>query len=325
MRVLMTGIDGFVGSHAAEFLLGVSGVEVHGTVIPSSDRRNILAISSKVHLHTLDILDEAAVREVIVGLRPDRILHFAAQAFVPTSVDDPAGTFRTNIMGGLSILEAARAAKKERGLAPAVLMVSTGEVYGRVEADQQPITEDHPIRPANPYAASKASIDLIAQEYRKTFDVDVTVARPFNHIGPRQSPLFVCSDFGRQIAGIALGGGSGSIHVGDISVQRDFLDVRDVVRAYWMLFGRKGSEFIYNVCSGTAVRISDILSMFEEISGVRATIVPDVQRARAYDIRLVVGNCDRLRNATGWSPAIPLRQTLTDVYAYWRSELSRGR
>ncbi len=322
MRVLITGIEGFVGSHLAEFLLTIPGLEIHGIVLNRSQTRNIDYVKSSLHLHEVNVCEMNTVQSLVADILPDRIVHLAGQAFVPTSLEDPSSTFQANISGGISILEAARKVVRNNPQGPAVLIVSTGEVYGKVPQDKQPITEGSPLNPNNPYAASKASIDLIAQQYKESFGVNVSVVRPFNHAGPRQSPVFVCSDFGKQFAEIAAGKRTPIMHVGDTEARRDFTDVRDVVRAYWLLFEQKSIHTVFNVCSGRSVQIGEVLTMFQEISGVRVEVQSEQQRLRAYDVRLVVGNCDRLKNATGWAPAIPFRQTLQDVYTYWCDQVN---
>jgi GDP-4-dehydro-6-deoxy-D-mannose reductase len=322
MRVLVTGIEGFVGSHCAEYLLTLPGVEIHGTVLNARQTANIDHLKPSLRLHEVDVCDPAAVLQMCDAVRPDRILHLAGQAFVPTSIRDPAATFRSNILGGLSVLEAARMNLKEHGTSPAVIIVSTGEVYGRVEPDRQPITEECPLQPNNPYAASKASIDLIAQQYRGSFGVDVVVVRPFNHAGARQNPVFVCSDFGKQFAEIAAGKRPPAVQVGHIEARRDFTDVRDVVKAYWLLFERKSRHVVFNISSGHALRIGEIVSMFQEISGVTVDIIAEPHRFRPYDVPVVVGSAERLKDVTGWSPVIPFRRTLQDVFEYWRKEIS---
>jgi GDP-4-dehydro-6-deoxy-D-mannose reductase len=325
MRVLVTGIEGFVGSHAAEFLLGIPGVEVHGTVFDLARCENIAHLRSSLHLHQTDILDAERVNELVSDVRPARILHLAGQAYVPNSLTDPVGTFRVNILGGVHILQAAAKLRQQQREDPAVMIVSTGEVYGRVAAERQPITEEVPIGPNNPYAASKASIDLIAQQYSESFGLKVTVVRPFNHVGPRQSPIFVCSDFGKQFAEIAFGHRKPEMLVGNLEARRDFTDVRDVVGAYWMLFERATQDVVFNVCSGHPVQIREILGMYEELSGVNVNIVQQQERLRSYDVPIVVGSYDRLRRATGWTPAVPLRKTLEDVFAYWKMAVMEQR
>jgi len=322
MRVLVTGIDGFVGSHMAEFLLRQDGIEVHGTVFDPRESRLIRHLEGRLHLHRADILDGQAVDAIVRSIEPERIIHLAGQAFIPTSIADPGNTFRTNVMGGVMILEAARKLGAARGRGPAVVIVSSGEVYGRVEASLQPMIEDMPLRPTNPYAASKAAIDLIGQEYRRTFGVDVIVVRPFNHAGPRQSPVFVCSDFGRQFAEFALGRKPARMLVGNLDPRRDFTDVRDVVRAYWMVFDRRTDEALFNVCSGASVPIREVVSILEELSGVHPEILQDERRARANEVMVITGSPEKLRRATAWTPRYNLRQTLADVFAYWKETLA---
>jgi GDP-4-dehydro-6-deoxy-D-mannose reductase len=321
MRVLVTGIDGFVGSHAAEYLLGIKGAEVHGTTLTDEYAPSIEHIASQLHLHTADITDSKRVWQLFDEIRPERVIHLAAQAFVPAAVTDPAQTFQTNIMGGIAILESARMLISSQHRC-SIIVVSSGEVYGRVPADRQPIAEDFPLAPNNPYATSKAGIDLIAREYQRTFGVDVVVARPFNHAGPRQSPQFVCSDFGRHFAMIAAGKAPAVIQAGNLDARRDFSDVRDVVRAYWALFERQGKEHLFNICSGKAYMIREVVDLFSEITGINVEFRIDPARVRPYDNPLVLGSYDRLKEATGWAPAIPFRQTLQDVFAYWQNILS---
>ncbi len=316
MRVLVTGIDGFVGSHAAEYLLRLGGVELHGTIIDNTPGKNVAHLANALHLHQVNILDTGKVALLIHEIRPDRILHLAGQAFVPLSFHNPVETFQANIFGTLSVLEGARAETLAGRVPPSVLIVSTGEVYGSPGSGES-VTEAARISPRNPYAASKASADLLAQQYASSFGLDIIVARPFNHAGPRQSPVFVTSDFGRQFARIASKKTPASIVVGNLEAARDFTDVRDVVRAYWMLFEGNRRDPVFNVCSGRPTRILELVRMYEEISGVHVEIVTSTERLRKNDTPVIVGSFERLRLATGWLPSIPFKQTLSDVFSYW--------
>ena len=323
MKVLVTGIDGFVGSHAAEYLLGIDGMELHGTHFPLQTTGNIDHLRGRIALHEADIVDADAMRGIFMDVRPDKVVHLAGQAYVPTAMRDPYGTFSVNIMGGVAVLDAARRQAEDTGAGPDVLLVSSGEVYGKPRLE--PITEESPVRPENPYAASKASVDLIGQEYRRTFGVRVSVVRPFNHAGPRQSPVFVSSDFGRQFALIAAGKSEPVIRAGNIDARRDFTDVRDVVRAYWAILTHPSAHTVFNLCSGHIVAISDLIAMFQKVTGIRVTVQNEASRTRGGDAPLLAGSYARLHEATGWEPMIPIEKTLSDVFAYWRAEIgSRG-
>jgi len=321
MRVLITGMDGFVGSHAAEYLLAIEGIELHGTHLPGGSTANIDHLRDRVTLHEADITDAEGIARIFLDVMPGSVIHLAGQAFVPTALRDPFGTFTVNIMGGVAVLDAARRQAEKTGTGPGVLLVSSGEVYGT--RHREAISEDSPVRPENPYAVSKASVDLIGQEYRRTFGVAVSVVRPFNHAGPRQSPAFVSSDFGRQFALIAAGKSAPVISAGNLGSRRDFTDVRDVVRAYWAILTHPSPHTVFNLCSGHVVEIRELIDIFQEVSGVRVTVTSEASRTRGGDAPFVAAGYARLHDATGWRPEIPFRQTLADVFAYWRGAISR--
>jgi GDP-4-dehydro-6-deoxy-D-mannose reductase len=324
MRVFVTGIDGFVGSHMAEMLHGIGGVDVYGSILAATPGPNLRGLHGTVRLRQADILNAGRIEELFSDIRPDRVIHLAGQAFVPTSVADPFGTIQTNIAGSMSILEAARKLREREGVELQVLIVSSSEVYGKVAPHELPITERLPLNPGNPYAASKASIDLISQSYRKTYGLQVTVARPFNHAGPRQAPSFVCSEFGRRFAEFAAGSTPAVLRPGNLEARRDFTDVRDVVRAYWGMLEHPGEHSVFNVCSGAAVSIREIIALYEEITGIRADVAMEQAKVRAYDVPVLQGSAERLRTATGWSPTFTLRETLKDVFTYWQQTLAAG-
>jgi GDP-4-dehydro-6-deoxy-D-mannose reductase len=323
MRVLVTGIEGFVGSHLAEFLHTQRGLEVHGTMLGPSPPPALRALQGGIRLRQADILDVDGFERIVREVRPDRVIHLAGQAFVPTAVANPADTVRTNVMGTVTILEALRKMPSEQGARPGILVVSSGEIYGNVPEQDQPITEAQPPSPGNPYASSKAAIDLLAQSYRRTYEMDIIVARPFNHVGPRQSPTFVCSEFGRQFAAFAAGKAPPVLRVGNVESRRDFTDVRDVVRAYWMLFDRSGNECVFNVCSGAGHAISEVIEIFAALSGMSPEVVTDPDKVRPYGAHALVGSNRRLTIATGWAPQVSFRSTLEDVLRYWQGEIAR--
>ncbi len=324
MRVLVTGIDGFVGSHMAELLHSIGGVDVYGTIITPQPGPNLKGITGKLRLRQADILNASRIEELFHDIRPERIIHLAGQAFVPTSVVDPVGTIQTNIAGSMSILEAARKMQERENLEVQVLIVSSSEVYGKVAPELLPIKEELPLNPGNPYAASKASIDLISQAYRKTYGLRVTVARPFNHVGPRQAPSFVCSEFARKFAEFAAGTTPPVLRPGNLGARRDFTDVRDVVRAYWTMLEHPSDNVVYNVCSGKAASIREIISLFEEITGINADVAVEQAKVRPYDVPVLLGSAERLKAETGWTPTFTLRETLKDVFTYWQRTLAAG-
>ncbi len=316
MNVIVTGIDGFVGSHLATELLQTKTDKLFGFVIDKSKVPLIEHFRDRIELLQLDIRNSNQVDEALGLCRPDKIFHLAGQAFVPTSYKNPLDTFHVNIDGGIHILEGARRICPDA----LVLVVSSGEVYGVTDPDRQ-IDESFPLKPENPYAASKACIDLIAQQYRMTFGVKVVIARAFNHLGPGQSDMFVGSAFARQIAEAKMGLRERSISVGNLEAKRDFTDVRDVVKAYSALLEGDRNHAVYNVCSGHSVSAQEILDRLIRSSNMDVSIIKDPARMRKSDNPNVVGSAKRLETETGWKPTIPLEKTLADLLAYWERRL----
>jgi GDP-4-dehydro-6-deoxy-D-mannose reductase len=311
MRVLVTGIGGFVGGHVVDFLAAQRpAVEVFGIV-----RRGGDALRSRgVGVHAADLEDGPAVDAVIGAVRPDRILHLAGQSSVHRSWEDPAGTLRANVHGLLNVLEAVR----RRSLSPRVLVVGSAEEYGAVQAERLPVVERTRLQPASPYAVSKVAQAYLARQYFLSHGVPVVCTRTFHHTGPGRGEVFAESSFARQIAEIEAGQKPPVISVGNLDAVRDFTDVRDVVRAYWLLLGKGRAGETYNVCSGQGIAIGDVL---QELLGASARTIEvrrDPERMRPSDIPAIIGNPKKLRDATGWAPEIPLRQTLGDLLAYWR-------
>ncbi|HZY10024.1 MAG TPA: GDP-mannose 4,6-dehydratase [Bacteroidota bacterium] len=324
MNVLVTGIDGFVGSHLAEALLQKTGINLSGIIRDKTPTENIGSLLPRIQCIQTDITDYQQIWKILDSLRPEKVFHLAGQAFVPHSLDDPLQTFHTNINGTLNVLEAARQLTLSQKFTCSVLVVSSGEVYGAVSSERLPIKEEESLNPTNPYAASKASIDLIAQQYRKSFGLNVVVVRPFNHLGPRQSEIFVGSAFAQQVAEIKLKKRQPKIFVGNLYPERDFTDVRDVVQAYIELLDHPQPHAVYNVCSEKAVELKALLTMMLEIAGIESDILPDPRRQRSQEIQRIVGSAARLRDATGWAPKIPLRDTIKDLLLYWEGRISHS-
>ena len=317
MKVLVTGIAGFVGRHLVDLLRTEHpGVEVFGLVKPHGTPANDLP--GRIALIEADLEDTAGVDSALDLVHPDRIIHLAGQSSPHASWTDPAGTIRVNVLGLLHILEAVR----KRSLAPRVLVIGSAEEYGVVDARDLPVPEDAPLRPASPYAVSKIAQGYLALQYTLSFQMGIVRTRTFNHTGPGRGEAFAESSFARQIAEIEAGRRRPVLAVGNLEAVRDFSDVRDVVRAYWTLLDRGDAGEVYNVCSGKGIRIRDLLQKLIEISGVDVEVRLDPERLRPSDIPVLVGDPSRLRAATGWAPRIPLDRTLGDLLADWRARVS---
>ena len=261
------------------------------------------------HADEVDVLDGPALAKALDAARPDAVYHLAGFAHVGESWDRPGDVFRVNAEGTLNVLEAARLCS---GLVPRVLVVSSAEVYGRVAVSDLPLTEDAPVRPVSPYAASKAAAEVLAVQAWLGRGVPAVVARPFNHTGPGQSPDFVVPAFARRIR---AGGEGGVLRVGNLSPRRDITDVRDVVRAYRLLVERGEPGGVYNVCSGVDVAIEELVRRMLALAGADLRVEPDPALLRPADVPALRGDRTRLTAATGWEPEIPLDQTLADVLA----------
>jgi len=300
VRVLVTGGNGFVGGFAIE-ALRARGDEVFAAGRGATD------------MMPLDLGDSLNLRGVIDIAQADAVVHLAAQAFVPQSIADPLETFDVNAMGTARLLEAIRAARDAGGISPRVLIISTAEVYGAQAPNAFPLKETASLHPANPYAASKVAAEAYALAAARTYGLDVMVARAFNHIGPGQNERFAVASFASQLARIARGGPP-ELLVGELSAERDFLDVRDVVAAYLALLDRGERGEIYNVCSGSAISIRDVLRTLVTTARVAVEIREDPARMRPSDTPLFVGDGTKLRAATGWAPQIALATSLRDTY-----------
>ena len=314
MKALITGIAGFAGSHLAELLLE-GGDEVCGCIFPGESTRNVDAFKSQLRLVTCDIRDSDAVSRLLADVSPEAIYHLAAIAFIPDSFADPRLTFETNLMGSLNLFEAA----KKSADSARILFVGSADEYGIVREGELPVDEENPLRPANPYSVSKVGASMLAYQYGLSGQIDVVRVRPFNHTGPRQSPQFVCSDFARQIVEAEKGKRAAEIRVGNLTPKRDFTDARDVVRAYREVLKRGESCEVYNICSGRAVEIREILNMLISASGQDIRVVERQNRVRKSEVKEIRGDFGKLERATGWKPSIPLQQTLEDLLDYWHS------
>ena len=303
MRALVTGANGFAGHYLVD-ALRQEGAHVTACGGPHETDGEFLA---------LDVRDEASIRAAIAAAQPTVVFHLAAQTFVPESFEAPLATYQTNTRGTALLSQAVREYARSSGTMPRIVFASSAEVYGVRSRDEFPLHETLDLRPATPYAASKAAAEAILLGEARSFGLDVVVARAFNHIGPGQSDRFVVPSFAAQLARIAAGGDP-KLLVGNIEAARDFLDVRDVVRAYLALATSGESREIYNVCSGSAVAIREVLRELITIAHVPVEVREDPTRMRPSDVPLFVGSAQKLHDRTGWKPEISLAQSLRQIY-----------
>jgi len=320
VRVLITGITGFVGSHLAEWALS-RGAEVTGSIRWRSNTQHIDHLRERLSLVQADLRDLSSVRELVERAQPDYIVHLAAQSFVGASWSTPSETLLTNAISQMNLFEAIRQLK----VSARFLVIGSSEEYGLVHPDELPITEANPFRPLSPYAVSKVTQDLMGFQYHKSYGLDIVRARAFNHTGPRRGEAFATSNFARQIAEIEAQRRPPVVEVGDLKPRRDFSDVRDIVRGYWRLLEAGASGDVYNLCSGRDWSIERMLNFLLSRSSVsNIEVRVDPARLRPSDVPVLRGSAEKAERATGWRPEIPLEQTLGDVLDYWRQQLRRS-
>lgn len=322
LRALITGIAGFVGSHLAEYLLtghsrpAEPELEIHG-VIHRHDAR-LHHLRTRLHLHRGDLRNALWVSELVQRIQPDVVLHLAAWSDVGGSWQQPWTTYELNIQCQLNLLEALARWQP----ACRVLVVSSNEVYGRVQPEDLPIDEATPFRPYTPYGVSKLTQDMMGQQYWLSHAFPVIRVRSFNHIGPSQSDDFAASAFARQIAEIEAGLRQPVVRVGNLDAERDFTDVRDVVRAYWLALNSGAPGAVYNVGSGTSHSVRWLLETLLDLAAIPIRVEVDPARLRPSDVPISVCNNGLLVATTGWQPHHQLRDTLRDVLDYWRKQVS---
>ena len=297
MATLLTGASGFVGAFV---------------------QRRINCIPFDRLGKPIDLRDADDVRMAMGEIKPDAVIHLAAQSFVPASFENPAETYEINFQGTLNLL----AALKETGFRGRMLFIGSGDTYGLVPESQLPVTEDQPLRPRSPYAVSKVAAEALCYQWSQTESFTITMTRSFNHLGPGQSDRFAVSDFARQIVEIKNGRREPILSVGDIDVTRDFTDVRDATAAYVLLLDRGRNGEAYNVCSGNDHSLRSVVECLLQLASVDARIVQDPTRLRASEQRRMRGSYAKLRADTGWEPTIGLEQSLGDILRNWEERLS---
>jgi GDP-4-dehydro-6-deoxy-D-mannose reductase len=299
-RLLITGSSGFVG----RWCLREAALRPRWHVVEASA--------------ALDLRDAASIDAELGASAPDAVLHLAAQSFVPASFEDPRATLEVNLLGTLNLLQAL----KRTGFGGRFVYVSSADVYGRVPDDRMPIDESRCPEPRNPYAVSKLAAEALCRQWHHSEGLDLVVVRPFNHIGAGQDPRFVVSGLARQFARIGARRQPACITVGDLEVSRDFTDVRDVVRAYFGLLEGGAAGGVYNVCSGRATPLRDVIAQLREISGLDPEIAVDPARLRASEQKVSCGNAGAIADAIGWAPEIALRQSMLDIHSFWQQEIA---
>lgn len=318
MKVLITGITGFAGSHLADYILANHpDVEVFGTIRWRSRRENILHIEEKIGLFEADLKDMVSLKKCLTEIKPDRIFHLAAQSFVPTSWKCPAETFAINAIGEINLFEAVLDLK----LDPKIHVAGSSEEYGLVSPDELPMKETNSLRPLSPYAVSKVAQDLLAWQYFRSYGLRTVRTRGFNHTGPRRGEVFICSTFAKQIAEIEKGKRGPVIYAGNLEAKRDFTDVRDIVRAYWLCLEKGKEGEVYNIGTGKTYAMKEVLDMLLSMSRANVKIEVDPQRLRPSDVPILISDPTKFVKLTGWKPEIPFRDSLQDLLDYWRERV----
>ena len=314
-RVLVTGVTGFAGSHLVDYMLTRNDCEIFGIQRWRSPLENVEHFKDRITLVECDLRDASSTRDTLERIRPEWIFHLAAQSFVPTSWSAPTESLTTNVLGQLNIFEAVR----RIGLTCRIQLACSSEEYGMVFADELPIKETNPLRPLSPYAVSKVAQDMLGYQYWMSWKVDCVRTRGFNHEGPRRGPVFVASDFAKQIADIEKGRKPPVLHVGNLEARRDFTDVRDMVRGYWLALEKCEPGEVYNLCSGKAYSIQEVLDLLLGMTKQKIEVRQDRLRLRPSDVPVLLGDRTKFTKATGWEPAIPFEQTLRDMLDFWRA------
>lgn len=322
MKILITGANGFVGGYLAA-LLHESGDEVSLTDLAAARATGPAVAGLDLPYSSCDLTSPERVESLLAAASPDAIVHLAAQSSAALSFKDPRKTFEVNVIGTLNLLEGAKRKVPEA----AILLTGSSDEYGIRDRSEMPLSEDAPIEPASPYAASKAAQGTMALQYHRSFGSRVIMTRSFSHTGPGQAGRFVLPSFARQCADVAAGAAPPVIKTGDLSVERDFLDVRDVVRAYAALLRKGKAGATYNVCSGESLRLGHALESLIAMTGVGISVETDPSLLRPVDVPVLIGDNSRLKEDTGWSRETGVDRMLGDLYEWWldRARISAGR
>lgn len=328
-KVLITGITGMVGSHLADFLLKNTIWEIHGMCrwrSPLDNVEQLIPLANKkkrVFFHYGDLLDFSSIWKVVKKIQPDYVFHLAAQSYPLTSFTSSINTLDTNILGTERLLEAIRSVKE---IKPIIHVCSSSEIFGKVKKIDLPIKEDNSFHPASPYAISKVGTDLIAKYHYEAYNQKILITRMFTHTGPRRGDVFAESSFAKQIAMIETGLQENKIFVGNLNSLRTFADVRDAVRAYYLLVSKKPSfGETYNIGGDFTCTIGDMLNCLLSMSSKKdIKIIIDKNRLRPIDADLQIPDTSKFRNKTGWKPQISFKKTMLDLLDFWREKIKKN-
>ncbi|HEX6077806.1 MAG TPA: GDP-mannose 4,6-dehydratase [Micromonosporaceae bacterium] len=321
MKILITGVTGFAGSYLAEYLVDKADVEVYGLKRWNSPLTDISSVMDQITLINFDLGDPHAVYQAVKEVQPDRIFHLAAQSYVPMSFRAPVDTIRANALGTVALLEAVR----EIGIDPVIHICTSSEVYGEVPPEELPIVEETRFRPQSPYGVSKVAEDMIGYQYHQSYGMRILRTRSFTHTGPRSKEVFVAPAFAKQIAEAEAGLQKPVIRVGNRDSIRTFLDIRDMVEAYWLLTEHCPPGEVYNVAGTHTCTIGEMLELLLGMTDVRPEVMVDPQLLRPSDVTRQIPDTTKFREATGWEPKIPFEQTLLDILEYWRDQVRQRR
>lgn len=319
-RVLITGITGFVGSHLAEYILSNhKGIKIFGLVRWRSPKNNISKILDRISLYHGDLEDYSSLEKILSEIKPDVIFHLAAQSYVDFSFLSPISTLNTNVIGTANLLESVKTLKLGGGFNPIIHICSSSEVYGQVKENEVPIKETNPFRPASPYAVSKVGEDMLALQYFLSWKIKTIRTRMFTHEGPRRGEVFAPSNFAKQVAAIEASRQKPVVFVGNLESVRTFMDVRDAVRAYWLLVNKCTPGEVYNIGGRETMTVGDMLRKIISFSRKKNILIKvDPKRLRPSDVTLQIPSVEKFAAQTGWKPKVKFDTTLKDTLNFWR-------
>lgn len=315
--ILVTGTLGLAGSHLAKYLLENEWGSVLGVFRKQRKSNEILGpLEQKVEWVECDLTREKDVAELIHGTKPDLIFHLAAQSHIPSSWEDPAHTMHNNVLPAFHLFKAIQ----ENRFSTRILVAGSSEEYGWVHAGELPVNEENPLRPLNPYAISKVALDLLGWQYFKNFGLPVVRTRSFNNLGAARHKPDATNDWIRQIVRMEQGKCEPVLQVGNLETKRDFVDIRDVVRAYWLALTQGEPGEVYNIASQRMVSMQELMEALLRLTPVKVRVIQDPHRLRPSDVPFYYGDYSKLKKRTGWTPAIGLEKTLQDMFLFWRSK-----